>query len=265
MSSSASGLYPLANATRDNLAGICEALWGWSPCSQWIHSEQCQHVRDGCPCARAVKLEPFFDFYRNATAYYLPDVVGNSHSALRSHGDLRDIIALLKKKPDTPRMQLTAEHFATRETEKGQVPPARDQNRAFNLAARVVMMVQPAAENQSDGLLEAGIRPVIWHDEKSLSDFASSIFPKREYPTLHPSGDSEGPAKVRLASIMAKRLKKIAKLKIVPTGDLSSHLHLDEANGTVSIFHYTSVLKENLSARCVGSEAQGEVVAVSLG
>ena len=68
-----------------------------------------------------------------------------------------------------------------------------------------------------------------------------------------------------LMLLMAKRLKKIAKLKIVPTGDLSSHLHLDEENGTVSIFHYTRVLKENLAAQCVVGEAQGGVVAASLG
>ncbi|CAM1510078.1 Fc.00g004130.m01.CDS01 [Cosmosporella sp. VM-42] len=200
------------------------------------------HVRNGFE----MRLQPFFDFYRNITAYYLPDTIGSSNPALRSHADLRDVIALLKKHADQARMQVTDEYFDGREREEGRKTPPNDQKRAFNLAARIITMIQPAAENQSDGLLEAGAQPVLWPSEKSLADFISSVFPKREYPSLSQDSDVAATAKIPISSITAKRLKKVAKLKIVPTNDLSGHLSLDKKNGTVSIFHYTSVLKEHL-------------------
>ncbi|KAK7430683.1 hypothetical protein QQZ08_002727 [Neonectria magnoliae] len=250
-------LYPLANATPQDLANICDALWGWSPCSQWVQGGFCFLVSAGCPCLRANKLEPFFNFYRNVTAYYLPDDMGRSKPALRSHGDLRDIVVLLRKNMDEPRMRLTARYFATRAAEESQMPLLSDQNRAFNLAARVVTMVLPSAENQSDGLLETGTQPPVWPGEISLASFISSVFPKQEFPSLTGGNDVVDTAKTHVHSIMAKRLKKIAKLKMVPTDNLSSHLFLDTKNGTLAVFHYTSVLKENLAYEGEGSHQGG--------
>ncbi|KAH8683964.1 hypothetical protein BGZ61DRAFT_590081 [Ilyonectria robusta] len=194
-----------------------------------------------------MRLEPFFDLYRNMTAFYLPDAVGSSHPALRSHADLRDIVVLLRGNLERPRIHLTTEYFTQREAEESKRPPLSDQNRAFNLAARVITMVQPAAENQSDGLLEAGSQPALWSNDKSLVAFIGSVFPKREHPTLSRGNDATTTTKIHVSSIMAKRLKKIAKLKIIPTDDLASHLSLDAKQGTVAIFHYTSVLKEGLT------------------
>lgn len=247
MAAPTSGFYPLANATPQDLAEICQVLWDWSPCSQWVGGEVCPQVSASCACSQAIRLEPFFDLYRNITAYYLPDAVGGTHPALRSHGDLRDIIVLLRGNLDEPRIHLTTEYFTKREVEERKRPPLSDQNRAFNLAARIITMVQPAAENQSDGLLEAGSQPALWSSDKSLATFISSVFPKREHPNLSGNSDVTATTKIDVSSIMAKRLKKIAKLKIVPTDDLASHLSLDTRQGTVSIFHHTSVLKESLT------------------
>ncbi|KAH7121745.1 hypothetical protein B0J13DRAFT_648502 [Dactylonectria estremocensis] len=247
MTSAASGFYPLANATTKDLANICQALWGWSPCSQWIQGEVCTQASSGCSCSQALRLEPFFDLYRNITAYYLPDAIGSSHPALRSHDDLRNIVVLLRNNPDEPRAHLTAGYFASRETQESKNPPLSDQNRAFNLAARIITMVQPSAEYQSDGLLELGSQPALWSGDKSLATFINSAFPKREYPSLSHGNDVTSATKINLSSIMARRLKKVAKLEMIPTDDLTSHLLLDSKKGTVAIFHYTSILKESLT------------------
>jgi hypothetical protein len=245
---SGDSLYPLTNATNEDLAAICEVLWGWSPCLEWTQKTKCQAVQ-ACPCARAARLGPFFDFYRTVTAHYLPDIIGTSNTALRSHKDLRDIIGLLKAQSGTPRQKLTDGYFAKRQAAGGAMPPTGDQNRAFNLAARVILMVQSTVEHQTEGLLESGVEPMTWHSERSLSEFVCSLFPKRAHQIVDEGdGLTTGSAKDPLASIMAKRLQKVAKLEIIPTDDLSNHLYLDESNGTVSIFHHTTVLKENLDA-----------------
>jgi hypothetical protein len=108
--------------------------------------------------------------------------------------------------------------------------------------------VQSSAENQSDGLLEAGVQPVTWHSDQSLAKFLTSVFPKRGHPALSPIDDVSLSARIHLSSITAKRLKKVAGLEIIPTSNLGDHLLLDEKNGTVAIFHCTSVLKEFLDA-----------------
>ncbi|KAH8898847.1 hypothetical protein GQ53DRAFT_817076 [Thozetella sp. PMI_491] len=238
-------LFVLANATNGDLASLCKALWGWKPCTAWIAGRACQVSE--CACKRAAKLEPFFDYYRNATAYYLPDDVGSTNPALTSHGDLIDIIAALQSSQDRPRSQITEDFFAARAKNGRPVPPESDQNRAFNLAARVITMVQPSAEYQSDGLLEAGMQPAMWRGDESFSNFVRSLFPKREHPALQPRSDVPASARVSVRSVTAKRLKTIAGLNIVPTDDLRRHLSLDES-GTVSVYHFTSVLKEHLAA-----------------
>jgi hypothetical protein len=115
-------------------------------------------------------------------------------------------------------------------------------------------VVQPAADQQPDGLLEAGMAPAVWHNGQTLAGFISSVFPRRDFPSLGGGGPGHGAeevspsAKIQVASITARRLKKVAHLDIVPTDDLRNHLVLDEKKGTVAVFSYTSVLKEHLAA-----------------
>ena len=257
MSVSEQDLFPLATVTRENLARLCSALWGWSPCRHWVVGEQCPQA-PSCSCQRAIKLEPFFDYYRNVTAYYLPDSVGHSYPALKSHDNLIDIITLLKDNVNRHRSELTAEYFAPQVKQVDHQPPSSDQNRAFNLAARIISMVQASAENLSDGLLEAGIQPAIWHSDRSFINFIDLVFRKKEHPALNSGGDVAALTTNKLALIAAKRLKKVARLKIIPTNDLSNHLLLDEKHGTVAIFHYTSVLKEHLRAGATDADKESQ-------
>ncbi|KAH7121604.1 hypothetical protein EDB81DRAFT_891173 [Dactylonectria macrodidyma] len=106
-----------------------------------------------------------------------------------------------------------------------------------------------------DELLQISLPPESDPSDKSLATFIDSLFPKREYPNLSREHDVTSATKVNVSSVTARRLNKIAKLDIIPTDDLTSHLLLDSKNGTVSIVHYTSVLKQSLGNDDRNSEA----------
>ncbi|KAI1077795.1 hypothetical protein F5B20DRAFT_572028 [Whalleya microplaca] len=242
-------LYPLSKVTRDDLASLCDVLWHWKPCSDWTKERDCRQQLENlkCLCQRAKVLTPFFDFYKEVTAYYVPELTGGSFPALRTHGDLRKIIKYIKNNADKPRLQLTAEHFGRYMSSNSQSVPSNDQNRAFSLATRVMTMLQCSVEGQSDGLLEAGSQPIIWRSDQSFNQFINSAIPKQNQVSFG-SEDTSPSIKLPPASITAKRLKKIAKLKVIPTNDFRNHLLLDEGSGTIAVYHYTSVLKEHISS-----------------
>ncbi|TRX95935.1 hypothetical protein FHL15_003077 [Xylaria flabelliformis] len=246
-------LYPLAKVSRSDFAKLCVALWEWRPCADWIAERACQHgyLDPACRCQDAERLGPFFEFYRETTACYIPELTGDSPQAVKTHDDLIHVIQHIKLHPHIPRLQLTTEYFAAC-TRVGMLDvPSNDQNRAFSLAARVMTMLQSCVEDQCDGLLEAGTQPAIWHFSKSFNQFVDCVI-VRQYPLRL------GPYSVAipqypkptftLESLSVKKLRRVAKLKLVPTNDLRDHLALDKKNGTVAVYHFTSVLKEHLRA-----------------
>ncbi|KAI0545436.1 hypothetical protein F4679DRAFT_477958 [Xylaria curta] len=244
-------LYPLAKVSRSDFAKLCEALWEWRPCADWIEERGCQHGILGPECRYqdAERLRPFFDFYREITAYYVPELTGNRSQATKTHDDLIHVIQHIKLHSYVPRLQLTTEYFAVDKQTGMPEVPSDDQNRAFSLAARVMTMLQSSVEDQSDGLLEAGTQPAIWHFSKSFSQFVESVI-VRQYPLRLGPYNVAIPrypqSAFTLESLSVKRLRRVAKLKVVPTNDLRDHLVLDKKNGTVAVYHFTSVLKEHL-------------------
>ncbi|KAK4188588.1 hypothetical protein QBC35DRAFT_495867 [Podospora australis] len=241
--------FPLQAVTNEDLASLCEAIWEWTPCQQWISGESCQ--TPGCSCQRAIKLQPFFDYYKDVTAHYLPDHVGQSDPALGSHSHLISIISLLKTHPEKSRLELTVRYFEERLKKEGNEssgPAQSDRDRALNIGARITVMTPPSAQGHWDGLLETGTRPLVWHGDRSLHDFVNTAFPKKIHPALDIDIETASSAKIDIHSITAERAKRVARLKLIPTDDLRDHLLLDEKAGTLSIFHYTSVLKEHLLA-----------------
>ncbi|KAI2629191.1 hypothetical protein GGS26DRAFT_559777 [Hypomontagnella submonticulosa] len=250
MLASFESLYPLVEVSREDLAGICEVLWGWTPCRDWSMGHSCQKRLEGidCICRRADILTPFFDFYRDVTAYYVPELTSGSVPALRTHKDLLTIMKFIKSCPDISRSDLTREHFGLCTQRGFQIPPSSDQNRAFSLAARVMTMMQCSLEDRPDGLLETGLIPATWRSDQSFGQFIHSVIPREHEVTFESHIDNSPTIILPLGSITAKRLEKDGKLKIVPTDDLRNHLFLDEKTGTVAVYHYTSVLKENLMA-----------------
>ncbi|KAI1468823.1 uncharacterized protein F4812DRAFT_424828 [Daldinia caldariorum] len=242
---------PLKKATRNDLANLCEALWGWKPCADWIEEQKyhkCLHQDPRCHHQRAERLQLFFDFYGEITAYYVPEFSSSLPPAFNSHGDLIAIIQYIKKNADKPRVQLTLEHFGiSGQPRVSPSPsPSSDQNRAFDLAARVITTFECTIEGQADSQLEAGLHPAIWPSDRTFNQFVDSCIPKQSQLRVGPYNDIAQQPQLHLGSLTVKRLKRIAKLTIVRTDDLGSHLLLDRKNGTVAIYHHTSVLKEHL-------------------
>lgn len=250
MFSSLDSIYPLAKVSREDLANLCDVLWNWRPCTDWAMERTCQKRAESIPCScqRAETLTTFFDFYRETTAFYVPELTYNSIPALRTHEDLRGMIQFIKNNPDDTRLELTQHYFSHHTTSSSKGLLSNDQNRAFNVAARIMTMLTCSAEGQSDGLLETGSQPTPWRSDQSFNQFSNSAIP-RQNPISFESYASGCPSiTLPPASITAKRLKKLAKLKITSTNDLRNHLLLDEKDGTVAIYHHTSVLKQHLRA-----------------
>ena len=241
--------FPLKGITDRDLQKLAQALWDWNICTP------CQDDQTpATPCAQpscswrggSTRLYHFFDFYKDVTSYYVPELLPGSRPALRSHADVLDIIKLLKTHPDKPRSELTEQYFSERR-DSAPRPPAVDQHRAFNLAVKIMSMVTCSAENQPLGLLELGTQPIQWRADKSLLDFLAKAFPRTDVGNLRVKDDAGKTRDVKSA-LTARRLKKIAGLRFEKTDDLRSHLRLDATKGIVEIFHYTSVLKEHLVA-----------------
>lgn len=148
---------------------------------------------------------------------------------LASHEDLMKIIGELKSNPEATREQILEKMFPDR-------PARSDQERAFNIAVRVMLMVNCATSRQSSVLLEYGNQQTPWRGDVSFSEFITSVFPKTDHPSIDQIKDN----------LRATKLKKRAGIRFEPTDDLRNHLKLDRKRAVVEIFHHTAFLKEHL-------------------
>jgi len=237
--------FPLEHVSDQQLQQLCEVLWGWEICL-CCKAEQCCTTAD-CPWPRSHRLAGYFAFYKDITALYVPEFLPGSHPALRNHGDLFDIIRVLKTQPDVPRSQLTQNHFSNRDGGNAPMPPISDQDRAVSLAVRAMTMIKCSAEKQSLDFIELGTKPLQWRQEISLSQFMTEAFPKTSHPAFSEKQNTGSSVELK-AQLTAQRLKKIAGLKFQPTSDLGKHLELDQKRGVVQIFHHTAFLTEPLIA-----------------
>jgi hypothetical protein len=163
------------------------------------------------------------------TASYESDVRHGQQPGLKSHEELFAIIQELKSNPEVTRLELLEKLFPDR-------PARSDQERAVNLAVRVMMMVNCSASRQSPALLEHGTHQAPWRSDVAFSQFISDAFPKMDHPSIDDVKEN----------LRAKKLKKHAGLRFQPTDDLRNHLKLDRRGAVVEIFHHTSFLKEHL-------------------
>jgi len=230
--SSSTIFWPLKGASDGQFKKLCRVLWEWDFCDSCKIDQRC--ISTQCPWQkRSLKLQPFFQLYQKITASYMPEMHTTSNYALRTHEDLFEVIQTLKQNLTTPRAHLTAVHFARRGYNS--LPHPADQNRAFDLAVRVMTMVDCSAENQS------GSDILVWGDDKSFQDLVRSIGSTRNHPVL--AGDEERSLDPK-EQLSAIRLKKSAHIKFRGTDDIKNHLRLE--GKTVEIFHHTTVLKEHL-------------------
>ena len=230
---------PLKKPTETQLRTLSQVLWSWARCNNCLHRDQC--TTHSCPFQRRTRLQRFFKYYTELTASYDPDTGLGELPALQTHEDLLEIIRQLKLNPEITRIALANKIYGT----SGEiVPPIEDQERAINLAVKVMVMVNCSAERQSSGLLEHGAYQIPWRGDNTFCQFIQDIFPKMDNPTIN-ADDSNPPLDMKTA-LAARNLKKQIGLKIRPTDDIRRHLKLDRTEKIVDVYHHTAFLKEHL-------------------
>jgi hypothetical protein len=254
-------VFPLQLTTTGDLKVLCQVLWSWELCDACLDATPKAPPRRGvAPCScpwgqRAERLEPFFDFYRRTTRPYVPDFFGENGQAIRNHQDLRDIIKVIKQQGvEQSRESCMREYFCLRAEGKESSVPGSDQNRAFELAARIMTMTSLSCDNGRESspseanwdVEEKQVdAPQTWPEVDTLSATMHELFVSRIHPSLQ-SSDSQ--SSVIRQNLTATNLKRIAALRIEGTDNLRDHLDLNTTTGVVQIFHHTSFLKEHLLA-----------------
>jgi hypothetical protein len=233
-------LYPLEKTTKNQLQKLGQVLWSWPPCNECDAGKAC--TSDNCRSKRSKRLERFFEYYKDLTRLYDPDLRAGEKAALNNHEDLLNIIRCLKMNPDIARAQLADDLFGS-QPEPLKVVDA-DQERAINMAVKAMTMTDCSANHQSPNLLEQGAFQIPWRNNTPFSQFMSDIFPQTDHPSLN-DHNAESPFDMK-AGLTAKKLKKRAGISLLPTDDLRRHLKLDRKNRVVEIYHHTAFLKEHL-------------------
>jgi hypothetical protein len=229
--------FPLQKVTQSELRQLGQILWSWPICKDCENGKGC--LEQGCASQRLNRLSRFFDRYRALTASYESDC---EHPAITKHEDLFHIIKDLKSNPDMTRAELAETHFPNRLGRRP--PPLNEQERAIDLAVRIMAMVSCSAQQRSPDLLEQGAYQAGWRNDITFSQFITDIFPMTDHPGLS-ENDESTPLDQRTV-LTAKKLKKYAGLDFRPTDNLRNHLRLDRRRNVVEIFHYTAFLKEQL-------------------
>lgn len=145
--------FPLSKITAAQLRRLGEILWSWNLCDACINDKHCASI--DCPSRRLKQLLRYFEYCRDILASYEPDIRSGECPALSNYEDLIDLITEIKSHSETSRDQLAATLFASR-PKSGESPTA-DQQRAVNLAVKIMVMVNCSAQRQSSGLLEHGL------------------------------------------------------------------------------------------------------------
>jgi hypothetical protein len=213
-----------------------QLLWGWKLCGNCASMDNCPDEK--CPWARADVLQSFWDLYRSMADAYYPERLGRQ-SALSSHDDLLRLMRKIHHGRDVAREALLFEYFETHHLASGRPPTSIDQNRAFNIAASVLFMMDFGILHDGGNNCDGNTSLITWRDRLSADLFLAEAFPEaRDF--------SEG--RNTVVDLTARQLKKYGKFQLKATNDIRSHLVLDHEENTVWIFHHTTVLRENLKS-----------------
>ncbi|KAK4224826.1 hypothetical protein QBC38DRAFT_532067 [Podospora fimiseda] len=222
-----------------DLQSLCRYLWDWSICTP-CQLESKLHFDSTFPpimknlCAaqcpwtlKSARYHPFFDWYKQVTSSYAPDLFGENCQALRHHQDLHRLIGRLRGHDkfvhDQNEYQKDVPFW-------GQEVPESDKIRALKLARKVMTMsdvysVDLRGECEGERWMES--------------------FQVRQHPCLK-AGTEEG-ERIR-EMVSGDKLVGIAGLRIKGTDELQNHLRLDDEKGEVLVFGWTTVLSTGLLA-----------------
>lgn len=235
---------PLEQCSQEQLEQLGQCLWSWRPCNECASDSHKTCAESSCPSLRSRRLVRFFQYYREVTGTYEPNLGPDVGPALRFHDDLFEVIKGIRSMPDHPREQLV-QHLSGNLFKQNKQPSSEDMERAIDLAVRVMTMVNCSAQCLSPTLLEHGAFQTRWPSHVTFSQFIANAFPMTDHPSLN---DDEGVTVGQdlKSALTANKLRKRARLTFRPTDDLRSHLRLDRKLHVVEIFHHTAFLKEHL-------------------
>ncbi|KAF2251726.1 hypothetical protein BU26DRAFT_242284 [Trematosphaeria pertusa] len=204
----ASLLEPLSASTK---SAVIDAFWGPIPARLSRSCDDCQ-------------LEQFWEFYTKECEHALHD--GGRHVFVRTHQDILDIVALLKKQRSRDEIRDFLRWKLTN------VYPNEDEllDCSIDLAAGLLLMID-------FGHLHYGFsgRLRLNWTKGPLKDCLERHF--CEAPVLGHQG-------VKLQRVFnALNLQRIAGVDIIPTDNLADHLRLTDDDTKLYIFHHASVLK----------------------
>lgn len=243
-------IFPLQSVMSEDLQRLGQCLWEWQLCGDCLGRRVCD--KSSCPWSRAERLNTMWTRYRELTAAYVPEFYAR-RPAVQSHAELLAIIHYLKSRPDKTRETLVEQHFLGING-PADVPASSDQNRAFNLAASVLLLFNCGAAHERTGLYEEDVLQFPWRDAVSLNTLVRQAFPRNSSASFDTNKVRPDWTEV-IFSLAVVRWDKTASLRIEPTNDLRSHLTLNLRTRIVQIYHSTSILKEIISASKVNSEA----------
>ena len=193
-------------------------------------------------------LHTFWRRYRTLTINYAPESTTFLFPALSSHDDLLRLIQAIRNGPDLDREHIVDSHFSAPNSNGKVCANAADQDRAMNLAASIIFMINCGTSLDSADFFEQDGPPISWRSNVTATAFASEVFP-HESPGSLASILGDTKLSDLLRSLAASKLAK-AGFELEPTDDLRSHLTMDCSGNrkVVRVFHCSAALKEMLSA-----------------
>lgn len=233
-------LFWLEDPPEGTITAIIRTLFGWEDCLVCEQAGTC--VQGTCTWSRRRHLDPYFEFYKAVASWSTPEDLVQGHPALRDHNDLKEIVKLIQQHPDTPRNELMQAHFCRYETTQ---PDDVDQSRSFDLALRILTMIECSPMGCPLVNWKPGFAPNPWYANDSARQYINKVFPR------HPPFDPQRKyGQVILDKLAATSLVSRSKIKLVGTHDLQKHLLLDTVgrNRTLYIYHHVSFLREYLAA-----------------
>lgn len=230
---------PLRSFPNDHAFRLWACLWDIHPCTKGAGDHQ-TCMKQNCTDQLEARLGRHLRFYKGLTETYLVNPA-QGQPALDTHDEVLRLICALKSMPDRPRQEVVRACFNIQAGNSGS--STSDQERALDIAVRVMIMMNSRTHGFSPGILESGGYQSGWVHGHSLAQFIESSFPGTNPQTWDQMQAADDDT---ISAITAQRLVKRARLSFEPTDDLRKHLELDRKSGTVSIFHHAAFLKEHL-------------------
>ncbi|KAH3907137.1 hypothetical protein HBI56_115590 [Parastagonospora nodorum] len=228
-------LGPVEDATRQQLGGI---LWDWRLCGKCSAKSSCGDIE--CPWNPNSDCNTFWNLYEQMATAYNPERLGRK-AAIANHEELLGIVKQIKARKNTPRKDILRDIFEVDGAEHDEPPTSWDQNRAFNIAASLLLLVDLNILHDAANI-SSGRAPVIpWRDDASVETFIEEALPPGS-ALMSPN------MQYFLPDLRAKKLSKHAKLHVRATNDIRRHLLLDKKEKIVWVFHQSTALRQLLSS-----------------